>query len=80
LIREEKVLSILPVGVESFSGNFKKGDLLEILGPKNQKVGIGIARYGIDKLAQVLGQKNKPELIHYDHLHVFLNNGCLNDK
>lgn len=71
LVKEEKVLSILPVGIENFTGDFQKGDLIEISGPEGQKVGIGIAKYGVEKLGLYLGQKNKPALIHYDHLHVF---------
>ncbi|MCE3044600.1 glutamate 5-kinase [Legionella sp. 16cNR16C] len=65
-----RVISLLPVGIESCIGEFRKGDLVEILF-EHMKVGIGIARYDASKLKEFLGQKDKPEFIHYDHLHIF---------
>lgn len=72
IIKENKrVISILPIGIVKFSGDFKRGDLIEILTPHNEKIGIGIARYDAFKLNEYLGQSEKPEFIHYDHLHIF---------
>lgn len=64
-------MSILPIGIEKFSGNCKKGDLIDIFSSNNEKVGVGISRYDFNKLNEYLGEKNKPAFIHYDHLHVF---------
>lgn len=66
----KRVISILPVGIKSCAGEFEKGDLVDIAAPDGEKIGVGIARYGADKLREYLGQKNKPEFIHYDHLHI----------
>lgn len=66
----ERIVSILPVGISKFSGEFKKGDLIEITAPDGAKIGLGIARYGADRLREYLGQKGKPEFIHYDQLHI----------
>ena len=72
ILRESKrVISILPVGIEQCSGDFKKGDLVEILTSEGNKIGIGIAKYDAAKLCEYLGQKDKSVFIHYDHLHVF---------
>jgi glutamate 5-kinase len=65
-----KAMSLLPVGIDSIGGDFKKGDLIDILAPDGVKIGIGIARYGADRLRDYIGQKGKPEIIHYDHLHI----------
>lgn len=65
-----RVLSILPVGVKSCAGEFQKGDLVDIAAPDGTKIGIGIARYGADRLREYMGQKGRPEFIHYDHLHI----------
>jgi len=71
ILRENKrVISILPIGIEHCSGDFKKDDLIEILSHDGQKIGIGIAKYDAKKLSAVLGQKDKPEFIHYNHLHL----------
>lgn len=66
----ERALSLLPVGIEKISGDFKKGDLIDIIAPSGDKIGIGIARYGADRLREYIGQKGKPEIVHYDHLHI----------
>jgi glutamate 5-kinase len=71
LKENKKVLSILPIGIEKVAGHFKKGDLIEILSPLNQKIGIGIAKYDQQKLQEYLGKKDVPEFIHYDYLHLF---------
>ncbi|MCE0723785.1 MULTISPECIES: glutamate 5-kinase [Legionella] len=72
IIKENKrIISILPVGIEKFSGEFKRGDLIEILTPDNEKIGIGLAKYDAIKLNEYLGHSSKPEFIHYDHLHIF---------
>jgi glutamate 5-kinase len=65
-----KALSLLPVGIEAAAGDFKKGDLIDIRAPNGTKIGIGIARYGADRLREYIGHKGKPEIIHYDHLHI----------
>ncbi len=66
----ERAMSLLPVGIEKISGDFKKGDLIDIIAPSGDKIGIGIARYGADRLREYIGQKGKPEIVHYDHLHI----------
>lgn len=70
LMQNERVVSILPVGIANCAGDFKKGDLIEIAAPDGKKIGVGIARYGADRLREYMGQKGKPEFIHYDQLHI----------
>ncbi|AHE67718.1 glutamate 5-kinase [Legionella oakridgensis] len=72
-ILEEKnrIISILPVGIEKLTGAFKKGDLVEIRALDDKKVGVGIARYDATQLNDYLGQKDKPAFIHYDQLHLY---------
>jgi glutamate 5-kinase len=71
LQNKERVLSILPIGIIQCKGEFKKGDLVEIINPQGKKIGIGIAKYDANRLNEYLGKKDKPEFIHYDHLHIF---------
>jgi glutamate 5-kinase len=70
LANSRQSTSILPIGVEKVSGVFKRGDLIEILNPEGNKIGVGVARYNSQKLSEYLGGKNHPELIHYDYLHI----------
>jgi glutamate 5-kinase len=72
LLKEKQpVISLLPIGIGEYRGDFKKGDLIEILSSQGKKIGVGIARYDAAKLADYLGQKDKPAFIHYDQLHIF---------
>ena len=72
ILKENKrVISLLPVGIEKCTGSFKKGDLVEILSHDGQKIGVGIAKYDATTLSNYLGQKDQPEFMHYDHLHIF---------
>jgi glutamate 5-kinase len=66
----KSAISILPVGLEACTGDFSKGDLIEVVSPGKQQIGIGIARYDSKTLRESLGKKNMPEIIHYDHLHI----------
>lgn len=66
-----RIMSILPIGIVRHSGDFKKGDLIDILTVDEQRIGIGMAKYDAVKLTEHLGQKDRPEFIHYDYLHLF---------
>ncbi|WP_131795802.1 glutamate 5-kinase [Fluoribacter gormanii] len=72
IIKENKrIVSILPVGIEKCTGDFKRGDLIKILTPSNEEIGIGLAKYDANQLNEYIGHSSKPEFIHYDHLHIF---------
>jgi glutamate 5-kinase len=70
LLSPTKAHSLLPVGILKVIGNFKKGDIVRIVDEKEREVGLGLARYGHKKAKEVLGAKNQPPLIHYDHLYL----------
>lgn len=71
LLKENRrVISLLPVGITKCTGDFQKGDVIDIAAPSGKRIGIGIARYGADKLREYAGQKGKPAIVHYDHLHI----------
>lgn len=70
LLSPLKAHSLLPVGVIRVVGTFKKGDIIRIVDEKDREVGLGLARYGHKKAKEVLGIKNQPALIHYDHLYL----------
>ena len=71
ILRENaRVISLLPVGIKASTGSFEKGDMVEVAAPDGRRIGMGIARYNAAKLKEYIGQKGKPEFIHYDHLHI----------
>ncbi|MCP5140821.1 MAG: glutamate 5-kinase [Chromatiales bacterium] len=75
----ERGRSLLPVGVTGVDGEFQRGELVVCLAPDGREVARGLVNYnaaearkiqgiGSDKLAQVLGYVDEPELIHRDNL------------
>ena len=72
LLKEnERVMSILPVGIEKIVGDFMKSDLVDILSPQGNKIGVGIAKYDAATLLNNCGKKDMPVFIHHDHLYIF---------
>lgn len=68
---ENKVSSLLPVGVVSIEGAFSKGDIIEILNEQQKNLGLGVAQYSSEKARQLIGHKGKKALIHYDYLYIY---------
>jgi glutamate 5-kinase len=72
LLKENKrVMSILPVGIEKAEGDFMKNDLVDILSPQGEKIGVGIAKYDAVTLQAYCGKKDMPIFIHHDHLYIY---------
>ncbi len=76
---EKRGSSLLPAGVTSLSGDFKRGDSVACLDPKGREIARGLCTYGADEvqrikglptreIEQVLGYSNGDELIHRDNL------------
>ena len=63
-----KATSLLPVGITNIQGEFKKGDIVKIIGPTGRELGYGRANYAADDIQKVLGKKNQRPFIHYDYL------------
>lgn len=71
LLSTEHVSSLLPVGVREFEGDFRKDDIVLIVGPDGTTIGVG--RAAMDKetaVKQAFAAKQKP-LVHYDYLYIY---------
>lgn len=66
----EKIASLLPIGITKIEGEFRKGDILKIINDKKEDIGCGMANYDSQTAKLYIGQKNKKELIHYDYLYI----------
>lgn len=71
--------SLLPAGVQAVSGDFQRGDTVLIKGPDGTVLGKGLAAYGAEDAAAIighnsrdierlLGYRGREELIHRDDL------------
>ena len=75
----QKGASLLPSGIKKIDGNFSKGDIIEILSDKGNKLGRGITYYDSSELnlikgkksiyiKETLGYEGREEIIHRDYL------------
>lgn len=71
--------SLLPVGVRAVKGSFQRGEVVACEDQQGQTVAVGIVNYGAveaqriaglpsERIQEVLGYLQGPELIHRDHL------------
>lgn len=69
LLRPEAT-SLLPVGVTEVAGEFEKDDIVKIISPDGEQIGVG--RVTCDSAAAALsaGKKGGRALIHYDYLYL----------
>ena len=74
--------SLLPAGVKSLSGEFERGDLVEILDAAGQRLAKGLSAYSSAdaqkilgrksaEIAEILGFQGRPALVHADDLVLF---------
>ncbi len=75
----KKGSSLLPIGVKRISGNFSKGDIVQIIDSDGKKIGKGITYYDCSELKlikgkqttfikEILGYEGREEIIHRDYL------------
>ncbi|GAB4182525.1 MAG: glutamate 5-kinase [Wenzhouxiangellaceae bacterium] len=65
-----RLVSLLPVGVSRFEGDFAKGDIVRIEDEQGRALGLGKAQYGAIALRRRLGKQQQKALIHYDYLYI----------
>ncbi|TPE46082.1 glutamate 5-kinase [Pontibacter mangrovi] len=70
-LHAEEAASLLPVGIVGISGNFSKGDIIQIKDTQGEKLGLGKAEYGSRKAGMTLGQTNQKPIIHYNYLYLY---------
>ncbi len=76
--------SLLPVGVVSVRGDFRRGDVVSICGPDGRELGRGLAEYSRDEATSIrgcqselieerLGYRGRAVMVHRDELVLFDN-------
>ncbi|MCH7405223.1 glutamate 5-kinase [Belliella aquatica] len=69
----QKISSLLPIGIVALEGEFKKGDILSIKDESGNRIGLGRAEYTSTAAKEKMGLKNQKPIIHYNYLYVFHN-------
>lgn len=64
-----KNTSLLSAGISQINGEFKRGDLIEVLNQKQKPLAIGISRYDSKDLAKIKGHKSESyhEILGYSN-------------
>ena len=74
--------SLLPVGIVTVSGNFRRGDVVSISGPDGAELGRGLAEYSDEETGRIagcqseqieekLGYRGRAVVVHRDELVIF---------
>jgi glutamate 5-kinase len=64
----DKVTSLLMIGVTKIEGFFKRGDIISILDENGNSIGLGKSQYDSEKAADNIGEKQSKPLIKYDYM------------
>jgi len=64
----DKVASLLMIGVIRVEGFFKRGDIIRILDESGNSIGLGKSHYDSEKAVFNIGEKRSKPLIKYDYL------------
>jgi len=64
----DKVTSLLMIGVTKIEGFFKRGDIVRILDENGNSIGLGKSQYDSEKAEMKIGEKQSKPFIKYDYL------------
>ncbi len=70
LLNSTRATSVLPVGVTTVNGDFKRDDIVRVIAPDGKVVAYGRAACDSAKARASAGQQGARPLIHYDYLYI----------
>lgn len=65
-----KAVSLLPVGVEKVVGDFEKDDIVHIVAPGGDHIGVGRVSVDSGKASEIAGTKGGRAMVHYDYMYL----------
>lgn len=68
MLRSDKAVSLLPVGIASLEGEWEEGDIINIYAPDGCKMGVGRASSDSATTREQIGQHGGRPIVHYDYL------------
>lgn len=70
VIKGEKAVSVLPVGVIRITGDFEKDDLVSIVDEEGGLIGVGRISVDAGQALQMMGKHGLKPFVHYDYLYL----------
>lgn len=70
VLRGERAVSLLMVGVTAIEGEFEEGDIVSVRDEQGNSIGVGRSSYDSREAAALLGAHDVRPLIHYDYLYM----------
>ena len=70
VLRGEKAVSLLPVGVVRIEGDFEKDDIVKIMNQEGMPVGVGRVAFDAKEARTLMGKHGQKPLVHYDYLYL----------
>lgn len=69
-LRSDRAVSLLPVGIISAEGEWEEGDIITILSPDEESMGVGKAALSSAETLSCLGKRGSRPVVHYDYLYI----------
>lgn len=69
-LRSDRAVSLLPVGVTATTGEWEEGDIVTVLGPEDECIGVGRASLSSAETSALIGCRGSRPVIHYDYLYI----------
>lgn len=70
ILRSDRAVSLLTVGVTGIEGEWEEGDIVNIYDSKGDLIGVGRSSLSSDAAKENAGQKGSKPLVHYDYLYI----------
>jgi len=70
VLKGEKAVSILAVGITQVEGEFEKDDIVRIMDHNGCQLGVGKVSFDRDEVTQMIGMHGMKPIVHYDYLYL----------
>ena len=70
VLKGDKAVSVLPVGVVRIEGEFEKDDIVKLMNQEGMPIGVGRVAFDSVEARQMIGKHGQKPLVHYDYLYL----------
>jgi len=70
VLRGDKAVSILPIGITQVEGDFEKDDIVRIMDVDGNPIGVGKANCTSAQAKATMGKRGNRPVVHYDYLYL----------